>query len=309
MENPLVSIIIPVYNAERYISRCLDSIAGQSFQPMEVIIVDDGSTDNTSAIVRVYLSKYPWFKCITQTNKGPGESRNSGIAASRGKYIAFIDADDYITPDFVDVLFNLAEENSADIAVCNFYVLLPNGLRFPYPFPTFVRKMSGSEGARKTLSMLNLPGVVWNKLYLRKLFIDNGIKFPSIYYEDAITVCMLMINTKTVAATKKPCYYYLRHKQSLTGKFNEKHINDYLMAAGILKNYLVDQRMWSEWEKPFRKFLRRVEAHLFLGIVSKKTPPNGHIRREEMLSIHKSIRMLKKKPSLRKAANNDESAE
>jgi len=309
MKNPLVSIIIPVYNAERYMARCLDSIAGQTFQSVEVIIVDDGSTDNTSAIVEVYLSQYDWFKCITQTNKGPGEARNSGFAASRGKYIAFIDSDDYITPDFVEVLLTLAEENSAEIAVCNFYVLLPNGLRFPYPFFTFSPKMSGSEGARKTLSMLNLPGVVWNKLYLRDLFIDNGIKFPSIYYEDAITVCMLMINSKAVAITNKPLYFYLRHKQSLTGKFNEKHVNDYLMAADILRNYLVDRHMWSEWEKPFRKFLRRVESHLLLGMVSKKNLHNGHLRREEMHSIHKDIRMLKKKPSLREAANKDKSAE
>jgi len=303
MKNPLVSIIIPVYNAERYIARCLDSIARQSFQSMEVIIVDDGSTDNTSAIVQVYISKYPWFKCITQTNKGPGESRNSGIAASHGKYIAFIDADDYITPDFVYVLFNLAEANNADIAVCNFYVLLPNGLRFAYPFFTFAPKMSGSEGARKTLSMLNLPGVVWNKLYLRELFIDYDIKFPSIYYEDAITVCMLMINAKTVAATKKSCYYYLRHKQSITSKFNDKHVSDYLKAAVILRDYLVIRHLWCEWEKPFKKFLRRVEAHLLLGIGIKKSPHNGHVRREEMHSVHRNIRMLKKKPSLRKDAN------
>jgi glycosyltransferase involved in cell wall biosynthesis len=298
MENPLVSIIIPVYNAERYMARCLDSIAEQTFQSMEVIIVDDGSTDNTSAIVEVYLRKHPWFKCITQTNKGPGEARNSGIAASRGKYITFIDSDDYITPDFVEVLFNLAEENSADIAVCNFYVLLPNGLRFVYPFYTFVRKMSGSEGARKTLNMLNLPGVVWNKLYLRELFIDHDIKFPSIYYEDAITVFMLMINAKTVAATKKPCYYYLRHKQSITSKFNDKHVNDYLKAAVILRDYLISRHLWYEWEKPFKNFLRRVEAHLLLGIGIKKNPHNSSTRREEMHSVHRSIRMIKKKPPL-----------
>lgn len=303
MKNPLVSIIIPVYNAERYISHCLDSIAGQTFQSMELIIVDDGSTDNTSAIVQVYLSHYSWFKCITQTNKGPGESRNSGIAASRGKYIAFIDADDYIAPYFVEVLFNLAEDNMADIAVCNFYILLPNGLHFAYPFFTFSHIINGSEGARKTLSMLNLPGVVWNKLYLRDLFIDYDIKFPSIYYEDAITVFMLMINAKTVAATKKPCYYYLRHKQSITSKFNEKHVNDYLKAAVILREYLVSRHLWYEWEKPFKKFLRRVESHLLLGIGSKKNPPNGHIRREDMRSVHKRIRLLKKRPSLREDAN------
>ncbi len=304
MKNPLVSIIIPVYNSEMYVARCLDSIAEQTFQSMEVIIVDDGSTDNTSAIVEVYLSEYPWFKCITQTNKGPGEARNSGIAASRGKYIAFIDSDDYITPDFVEVLFNLAEENSADIAVCNFYVLLPNGLHFVYPFSTFVRKMSGSEGARKTLNMLNLPGVVWNKLYLRELFIGHDIKFPSIYYEDAITVFMLMINAKTVAATKNPCYYYLRHKQSITSKFNGKHVHDYLKAAVILRDYLVSRHLWDEWEKPFKKFLRRVEAHLLLGIGVKKKPHNSNTRREEMHSVHRSIRMLKKKPPFRDDANN-----
>lgn len=290
MNDPLVSIIIPVYNAEKYVARCLDSLAAQTFKPIEVIVVDDGSTDSTPAIVEGYTKKHPWFRYIRQPNKGPGEARNAGISISRGKYISFIDADDYVAPDFIGVLFNLAEENSAEISVCNFFVLLPNGFRFPYPFSTFARNISGADGARKTLSMLHLPGVVWNKLYHRELFIDNGILFPSIYYEDAITVCMLMLNSKTVAITRKPLYYYHRHKQSLTGKFNEKHVTDYLKAAGIMRDYLVDRHMWDEWEEPFRKFLRRVEAHLLLGIGLKK----------EIRSVHKRINMLKMRPAISK---------
>lgn len=295
MNNPLVSIIIPVYNAERYVSRCLDSVAGQTFRSVEVIIVDDGSTDSTPELVEVYTKQYPRFRCIRQENRGPGEARNTGVEASLGKYVAFIDADDYIAPDFVEVLFNLAEENAAVIAVCSFYVLLPNGFCFPYPFATFERKISGAEGARKTLSMLNLPGVIWNKLYRRELFFKNSIRFPSIYYEDAITVCTLMLNAGTVAVTRKPLYFYLRHKQSLTGRFNEKHISDYLKAAGILKNYLVSRNLWYRWEKPFRKFLRRVEAHLIIGIAVKKKALGGGSRLEEMQRVHGQIRVLKKK--------------
>lgn len=293
MKDPLVSIIIPVYNAEAHISRCLDSVAGQTFQSIEVIIVDDGSVDNTSNIVDGYLRRYGWFRCIKQANRGPGEARNAGIAASRGKYLAFIDADDHVASDFVEVLFGIAERNGAGIAVCNFYVLLPNGFRFAYPFSTSVRRMSGAVGARKTLSMLNLPGVVWNKLYLRELFTDNGIKFPSIYYEDAITVCMLMLSSKAVAITSKPLYFYLRHNQSLTGKFSEKHVSDYLKAASILRDYLADRHLWDEWEKPYRKFLRRVEAHLLLGIGLKKGQQSFLSRIKKIRSVHKHISTLR----------------
>jgi len=296
MNTPFVSLIIPVYNAENYIARCLDSVAGQTCQSVEVIVVDDGSTDSTPSLVDSYTKQYPWFRCIRQENKGPGEARNTGIEASRGKYVAFIDADDFIAPDFCEVLFNLAEENAADIAVCSFCILLPSGFRFPYPFATFERKMSGAEGARKTLSMLNLPGVVWNKLYLRELFFKNKIRFPSIYYEDAITVCMLLLNAGTVAVTRKPLYYYLRHKQSLTGRFNEKHVIDYLKAAGILKNYLASRNLWDEWEKPFRKFLRRVEAHLIIGIGIRKKALGGGSRLEEIQRVHGHIIEIKKRP-------------
>ncbi len=294
MIEPLVTIIIPVYNAERHVARCLESIAAQTFSSIEVIVVDDGSTDGTPAVVESYAQKHPWFRCIRQANSGPGEARNTGIDASRGKYLGFVDADDFAAPDFVETLYVLAEESRSEIAVCSFYVLLPNGLRFTYPFSTFTRRMTGGEGARKTLSMLNLPGVVWNKLYLRELFTENGIRFPSCYYEDAVTVCMLMLNAKAVASTRKPLYYYLRHKQSLTGKFSEKHVDDYLKAAGILRDYLAGRHLWENWKKPFLKFLRRVEAHLLLGIVVGKKMQGEGRRLKMMRRVHGQITLLKR---------------
>jgi glycosyltransferase EpsH len=293
MTEPLVTIIIPVYNAERHVARCLDSIAAQTFSSIEVIVVDDGSTDGTPSVVESYAQKHPWFRCIRQANSGPGEARNTGIAASRSKYLSFVDADDFAAPDFVETLYRLAEESRAEIAVCSFYVLLPNGLRFTYPFSTFTRRMTGVEGARKTLSMLNLPGVVWNKLYLRELFTENGIRFPSCYYEDAVTVCMLMLNAKAVAVTRKPLYYYLRHKQSLTGKFSEKHVDDYLKATGILRDYLANKHLWENWKKPFRKFLRRVEAHLLAGISIRKKRSVGLSRFKEIRRVHRQLKRLK----------------
>jgi glycosyltransferase involved in cell wall biosynthesis len=297
MGNPLVSVIVPVYNAAEYLAHCLDSIVAQTFSSIEVIIVNDGSVDNSSDIIETYLKKYTWFHCITQTNKGPGEARNVGIAASQGKYLAFVDADDYVTSDFIDVLFKLAEKNSADIAVCNFYIQLPNGIHFAFPFFTSISIMSGAEAARKTMDMFNLPGFAWDKLYRRELFTNNAIKYPPILYEDAVTICELMLNAKTVVTTKKPCYYYCRHKQSITSNFNVKYVNDYLTAASIMRNYLISRHLWDEWEKPYKEFLRRIEAHIFLEIGLKKRPHNVRIRKEEIRSIHKHIRKLMMKPA------------
>ena len=299
MKNPLVSVIVPVYNAAEYLERCLSSIAEQTFAPIEVIIINDGSVDSSASIIENYLKRYLWFHCITQTNKGPGESRNAGIDFSHGKYLAFIDSDDYVTPDFIDTLFNLAEKNSADIAICNFYIQLQNGIHFIYPFFTHANIMSGDEAAQKTMDMFTLPGFIWDKLYRRELFINNNIKFPSIYYEDAVTICKLMINSRAVVTTKNPCYCYCRNKQSITStlNFNFRHANDYLAAASIMRDYLIKQNLWDEWEKTYKEFLRRIEAHIFLEIELKRDTYDSHTRKVEIRSVHSQIRKLMMEPA------------
>ena len=113
---PIVSVIVPVYNSEKYLTEALNSLEEQTFKNFEVIIVNDGSTDNSEKIIKDFVNKNSNFKLINQKNMGPGYAKNTGIRYSKGKYIAFLDSDDFFAPNFLEILYNLAVENKADIA-------------------------------------------------------------------------------------------------------------------------------------------------------------------------------------------------
>ena len=127
MADPLVSIVIPVYKVEKYLERCLDSIVAQIYRPLEVILVNDGSPDGCGDIIRRYEAQWPIFQSIWQQNSGLGAARNVGIARATGKYLALVDSDDYVEPDFISDLVYAAEKNRADIVVCNFILSTQTG--------------------------------------------------------------------------------------------------------------------------------------------------------------------------------------
>ena len=122
LSNPKISLIIPVYNVEKYIRKTLESVLAQTFTDYEVIMVNDGSTDGSLAVLKEYADKYENFKLINQNNCGSSKARNVGINEAAGDYLAFLDSDDFLKPDFLEVLYSSAEENGADIACCNYYL-------------------------------------------------------------------------------------------------------------------------------------------------------------------------------------------
>ena len=125
MPNPAISLIIPVYNVEDYLEKALLSVQNQTFRDFEAIIVDDGSTDKSLEIIKKFCEKNSNFIFLTQKNKGPAAARNYGISVCKGDYIAFMDSDDYIEPEFLEMLYKTAIENDADITCCNFNLYYP----------------------------------------------------------------------------------------------------------------------------------------------------------------------------------------
>ena len=122
---PEISLIVPIYNVEKYLVKALTSIENQTFKNFEAILVDDGSTDKSIDIIKEFCEKNENFKFIQQENRGPAAARNSALEISTGKYIAFMDSDDFIEPEFLENMYNAAEENGADIACCNFKLYYP----------------------------------------------------------------------------------------------------------------------------------------------------------------------------------------
>jgi len=144
MERPLVSIVVPIYKVEKYLERCLDSLVAQDYRPLEVILVNDGSPDGCGNIIRRYEARYPIFRSLWQENQGLSAARNNGIALATGKYIALVDSDDYVEPDFISSMVDLAEERQADIVMVNFYIDFPRGgIKIPFRMLTMHKYLSG----------------------------------------------------------------------------------------------------------------------------------------------------------------------
>lgn len=140
MPSPLISVIVPIYNMESLLPRCLDSLAAQTLRDLEIICVDDGSTDGSGGIVRKYASGDSRFRLITQENSGRAEARNAGIRAAAAPYLGFADPDDYVEPDMYERLYRLAEESGADMVQCSYSPFLPADLpspaeKTPFTFP------------------------------------------------------------------------------------------------------------------------------------------------------------------------------
>ena len=211
-----VSIIVPVYNVEEYIDKCLDSLVHQTLSDIEIIIVNDGSPDNSEAIIKKYLKKYKNIKYLVKENGGQSDARNFGLKHATGKYVGFVDSDDYISLDMFEKMYNKIEEDQADIVVCEFYYVYPNG--------KMVRSYSNLPYTDiPDKKYLLTPPMPWSHLYKRELFDKLQFK-KNIIYED------LEINPKFIKYTKKisflneGLYYYIVRQGSTMRQntFNEK---------------------------------------------------------------------------------------
>ncbi len=181
-ETPLVSVIIPVYNAEKYLRECLDSVINQTLTEIEIICVDDGSTDSSLNILREYEAKDRRFRVLTQKNQFAGVARNNGMAIAKGTFFAFLDADDYYTPDALGVLYSLAEQHSLDIIKASFFNLETGEKPYDTQYSTntrtnsniYYRILSFPENLK---DLIFVADVAWNGLYRASFIKHNNIVF------------------------------------------------------------------------------------------------------------------------------------
>lgn len=226
--NDLISVIVPIYKVEDYLEKCINSILNQTYKNIEVILVDDGSPDKCGEICDYYATKDNRIKVIHKKNGGLSEARNYGIDIATGKYILFVDSDDFIDKNMCEVLIKEAEKNNSDIVICGHYIVKGNNY--------YASKMllTDSKVLLTNLEMTKkffLKGyfetlVVWNKLYKKELFYTNEkIRFPiGKLNEDIFTIYKLYYIANKITAINKPLYYYVQRKESIMGSFSEKNI-------------------------------------------------------------------------------------
>lgn len=243
---PYISVIIPIYNVSEYLSRCLSSVSYQSFKNYEVIMIDDGSTDNSPQIAQEFEKKYPNFKLVHNTEKGVSSARNLGISLACGEYIAFVDSDDYIDINFLKYLYTAAKENNADVVHCNYGLYhIESGL----VCPILVRKprtgiMSNMEMVEHTVADFSMRSYLWNKLWKRSLFTENNITFPKIKFEDIATTSRLLYFANKGVVINKVLYYYTIRKGSIVQTVSLKNSSDYLLSFGYLKRFFLDKNCY-----------------------------------------------------------------
>ena len=226
-----LSIIIPVYNVEAYLEECLNSAVNQNIDNYEIIIVNDGSTDGSEDIIDKFTKNYSFIKKVNKENNGLGAARNTGIRLATGKYIGFIDSDDYIDENMLFNMIKRAEENNVDIIICDVEVFDDNDKKQKWYFNVkkkFYNKNMSNEDVLKLYLTDRIKGFAWNKIYKRSLFTDNNVLYEEgVYYEDIYTTLRLLTYAKTINLIDEPYYKYRQHYGSITRGITLKHIDDF----------------------------------------------------------------------------------
>lgn len=249
---PKISVIVPIYNTERYLPQCLDSIRAQTHSDLEILLVDDGSPDGCGEICDEYAARDHRIRVIHQENRGLSAGRNAGLDTMTGEFVSFVDSDDIIAPDMLESLLRAMETGGADVGICNFQ-LIPGGV-----CPIGDSCMSQGEFLEKLLE-----DQAWfyitatNKLYRRGIF--RELRFPEGYiHEDEAVIYRIVAQCGRIVTLSRPLYFYRRRSDSITGRGVGIGVTDKLYA---LADRIVLSREMG-WTAPFEANAARF-AHSF----------------------------------------------
>ena len=259
MEKDLISVIVPVYKVEKYLEKCIESVLKQTYTNLQIILVDDGSPDNCGKICDEYAKKDSRIEVIHKVNGGLSDARNVGIAKAKGKYIGFVDSDDYIKEDMYEILINLIKEYDADVSICNLYDVI-DGKEYIRNNENGIQEYSRLEILKEVLLDKNIQSYAWNKLYKKELF--DEIKYPiGKKYEDIGTTFYVFEKCNKIVVTSKPEYYYLKRSDSLVNNVTESTVLDYTDI--IIQRYLYTQKNIEELRKYNNYYLAKtlITAH------------------------------------------------
>lgn len=230
---PLISVIVPVYKVELYIRKCIDSIINQTYQKLEIILVDDSSPDRCPEICDEYALIDNRIKVIHKQNGGLSDARNAGLDIAQGEYIGFVDSDDYIAADMYETLYELIVDAGADISICNYIYQYMDGSQKEYP-QSFIGEcvINRREALIELLKDNDIQNYACNKLYKAHLFL--GIRYPiGRYFEDIFISYLLIMKTENVASTAQAKYYYLQREDSICNAPGAKKVKDRFEAEKV----------------------------------------------------------------------------
>ena len=242
MNAPLLSLVMPVYNVAPYLRRCLDSLQAQTQAVDEIIVVDDGSTDDCPAILAEYAARIPNMRVIRQENRGLSAARNTGMQHARGRYLAFVDSDDFVAPQMYEHLLMVAQADNLDIALCNALYHF-EGREVDRPIyvdaePTAV--IPGKEWLRDRLKNDRLMHMVWMHLYRRDFLLQHNFSFvPRLIHEDVIWTTEALLKAKRIRFDPTPLYFYRIPIRHYTPDQNRRRLEAIIASSEINARKLI----------------------------------------------------------------------
>lgn len=252
LNNPLVSVIVPVYRVEKYLDRCLNSIVDQTYKDIEIILVDDGSPDSCPKMCDEWAKKDNRIKVIHKQNEGLTSARKAGLFIADGEYVLFIDSDDYIELNMVELLVTKAIETDLDMVLCSYYkdsdILIPVSMSYDKDLTTKeeIRDFFILPIIRPMNDNISTNGFMCTKLYKKSMIKDKYFASEREYYtEDVVFNSLMALDINGIAIVNKPLYHYCENEDSLTKKYREDKFEMWNKRTDFFENYF-KQNGWLE---------------------------------------------------------------
>ena len=236
---PKVSVIVPFYNVENYIEKCLETLVNQTLKDIEIILVNDGSKDRSIDIVNKFLKQYPEkIVYLEKENGGLSDARNFGIPHAKGEYITFLDSDDYVEKDMYENMYELAKKEDSDMVECDFY----------WEYPDKLKTDEGTIYHGKKEMIEKVRVVAWNKLIKKEILEKSDVKFPKgLRYEDVEFTYKLVPYIEKVSFLKKPCVHYVQREGSISNKQNERNKEIFDVLDNVI-NYYKEKNIYDTYK-------------------------------------------------------------
>lgn len=271
-DNMLISVIIPVYNTEKYLDRCMESVVNQTYQNLEIILIDDGSTDGSVSGCRRWLELDARVVLVSKHNEGLGPTRNLGIRMSRGECLAFVDCDDWVKETFIEMMVSKMEVEGADVVFCDYALTIFDDGEKEYSCKSGRRFLhyKGTANLQSNPELLSrISPVTWNKLVRRELLISNDITQPVCKYEDLVYTYKLLRCAKKIAHVKEELYYYwINRKSSIQNSSADLMLGECFLA---IEEALVEIELLNPSIECYLQFEKYASCYLSLPLKRLKS--------------------------------------
>lgn len=280
-----VSLIIPVYNVEKYVDKCLQSVAGQTCKDIEVIIVNDGSTDGSYKIVQKYVDANENFRCYSIENRGLGGARNYGLSKACGEYVCFLDSDDYIALECIETMLSKAEQDNSDIVICNSYDVNEAGTIISH-YKNKYKKEVTNVYEEPTILFNRVSA--WGKLYKKELF-DELAFVSREWYEDMRMTPKLFLKAERITYIENTLFYYVQRNGSIMNNSKVEKNIEIIEAFEDLTSYFHKQGVYMQLKEALEYL---IIEHVAVAGVSRVALHKGAKKREILQKMQEYLEII-----------------